>query len=97
MSFGYVKQYFKNLHTLTVKGTEHLFKGLYFLFTSVVGTSILRKSNFLPKNMMFPFLERNENSDIQNMYDNYPIIPYGEEVRLYFLTTLGYHALKTIE
>ena len=31
------------------------------------------------------------------MYDNFPLIPYGEDIRLFFLITLGYHTLKTVE
>jgi len=47
--------------------------------------------------MMIPFFERNLESGQHNMYENYPLVPYGENVRIYFLLTLGYHTLKTFE
>ena len=31
------------------------------------------------------------------MYANFPLIPYGEDIKLFFLITLGYHTLKTFE
>ena len=31
------------------------------------------------------------------MYRNFPMIPYGEEIRQFFLITLGYHTLRTFQ
>lgn len=31
------------------------------------------------------------------MYHNYPLMPYGENIRVFFLMSLGYHFLKTVE
>ena len=31
------------------------------------------------------------------MYENYPLVQYGENVRIYFLLTLGYHIFNTFD
>jgi len=31
------------------------------------------------------------------MYENYPLVPYGESIRVFFIGSLGYHILKTWE
>ena len=31
------------------------------------------------------------------MLHNYPIVPYGKNIRLVFLSTMGYHVMKTFE
>lgn len=46
---------------------------------------------------MMPGLERNLESGEHNMYENYPLIHYGEEVRMYFLITLGYPLQLIVE
>ena len=61
--------------------------------STVSGTIILQNSTFLPK-ILLPL---NPNVRQENMYFNYPLVPYGEYVRHYFLMTFGYHMLKTIE
>jgi len=33
----------------------------------------------------------------ENMYYNYPMVPYGETLRIFFLMSFGYHILKTVE
>ena len=31
------------------------------------------------------------------MYENYPLVPYGETMRIFYLSCFGYHILKTVE
>jgi hypothetical protein len=31
------------------------------------------------------------------MYENYPLVPYGDNIRIFFIGSLGYHILKTYE
>lgn len=46
----------------TEKAAEHMFKGLYFTTTTIVGTYVLRRTKFLPTFMMLPGLERSTES-----------------------------------
>ena len=39
----------------------------------------------------------NELSSQENMYFNYPLMLYGENVRLFFLASLGFHIMNIIE
>lgn len=77
----------------SMKSTEALFKGIYFTFTVTVGTIIFQQTTFLPR-CLFPM---NPDARHENMYENYPLMPYGEQFRIYFIGSLGYHLLKTFE
>ena len=77
----------------TIKSTNCMFKGTYFTITTIVGTIMLQKSTFLPR-ILFPV---SKDTFQENMYYNYPLMPYGENIRVFFLISLGYHFLKTVE
>ena len=76
-----------------MKSTEALFKGFYFAVTVSLATIILQQSTFLPR-ILFPL---NPNTRQENQYENYPLVPYGDNVRIFFIGSLGYHILKTYE
>jgi hypothetical protein len=42
-------------------------------------------------------LPLNPETSQENMWENYPVVPYGENIRIFFIMSLGYHILKTYE
>ena len=84
-------------HDRAGKAITHLAKSIYFLVSTIAGTVVLQKSSFVPNMLKLPGLKYESNSGQQNMLHNYPIVPYSENLRLVFLSTMGYHVMKTAE
>ncbi len=68
----------------TQKSCDHFYKGFYFIVATVSGFLMLKDSEFLPSYLL-------GKGDLSLAYDNYPCINWPAGLRVYFLSTMGYH------
>ena len=68
----------------TQKSCDHFYKGFYFIVATVWGFVMMKDSDFLP-----PYLFGK--GDLSRSYENYPLINWPAGLRVYYMSTMGYH------
>jgi hypothetical protein len=72
----------------TLKACNSFYKGVYFIFSTSWGYYLLRDEPYLSPLLL-------GGGDMSRIIESYPVVPYTQGFRYYYLATMGYHLYQT--